>query len=33
MRLVLDELVPRLAEMRLFRTDYSGKTFVDHLEE
>lgn len=33
MRLVLDELVPRLAEMGLFRSDYSGKTFLDHLEE
>ncbi|WP_193171459.1 NtaA/DmoA family FMN-dependent monooxygenase [Nisaea nitritireducens] len=33
MHLVLDELVPRLAEMRLFRSDYSGKTFLDHLEE
>ncbi|MEP2183169.1 LLM class flavin-dependent oxidoreductase, partial [Roseibium sp.] len=33
MRLVLDEVVPRLAEAGLFRTDYSGNTFMDHLEE
>ncbi len=33
MRLVLDEVIPCLTEAGLFRTDYSGETFMDHLEE
>ncbi|UUX49282.1 NtaA/DmoA family FMN-dependent monooxygenase [Nisaea acidiphila] len=32
MRLVLDEVVPRLAEAGRFRTDYSGRTFLGHLQ-
>lgn len=31
LRLVFEALVPRLAEAGLFRTDYAGATFADHL--
>lgn len=30
-KLTLDELIPRLAEKGLFRKEYSGSTFVEHL--
>ncbi|MEM9030329.1 MAG: NtaA/DmoA family FMN-dependent monooxygenase [Pseudomonadota bacterium] len=33
MALTLDELVPRLAEDGLFRSDYGGATFAGHLNE
>ncbi|MEF2072684.1 NtaA/DmoA family FMN-dependent monooxygenase [Consotaella aegiceratis] len=33
MRLALDEMIPRLAEAGLFRSDYAGATFADHLRE
>ena len=33
MRLVLDQLLPRLGDAELFRTGYSGHTFADHLAE
>ncbi|WP_346915672.1 NtaA/DmoA family FMN-dependent monooxygenase [uncultured Roseibium sp.] len=33
MRLVLEQLVPALAEEGLFRQDYAGTTFLDHLTE
>lgn len=33
MRLVLEQLLPRLGDAGLFRTGYSGHTFADHLAE
>jgi hypothetical protein len=33
MHLALDELMPRLSEAGLLRTDYSGDTFAHHLSE
>lgn len=33
MRLVLEELAPRLVEEGLFREEYSGATFADHLRD
>ena len=33
MRLVLERLLPKLADARLFRTAYSGRTFAEHLAE
>ncbi|QWK79414.1 NtaA/DmoA family FMN-dependent monooxygenase [Ochrobactrum sp. BTU1] len=33
MRLTLDELMPRLSEAGLLRTDYTGDTFAHHLSE
>lgn len=31
LHLFLDEVIPRLVELGVFRTDYSGTTFADHL--
>jgi alkanesulfonate monooxygenase SsuD/methylene tetrahydromethanopterin reductase-like flavin-dependent oxidoreductase (luciferase family) len=33
MRLVLERLLPKLADAGLFRTAYSGRTFAEHLAE
>lgn len=33
MRLALEGVIPRLAEAGLFRAEYSGATFVDHLRD
>ena len=33
LRLALDDLMPRLVEARLFRDEYRGSTFADHLKD